>query len=154
VGLGLSGVVALALNDPTVIVVGAVGIIVVLGTALSLSRAGTLHDEIGGDGLVTESTSAATLSPHALEEERTEEIRQLIQARSDRRVRQGLEPLDVDGEIERLLAAERGPGQHDPAVIEEIRQLAVARNARRERRGEAPLDVDDEVRRTLQELDQ
>ncbi len=82
------------------------------------------------------------------------EIRQLIQARSDRRVRQGLEPLDVDGEIERLLAAERGPGQHDPAVIEEIRQLAVARNARRERRGEAPLDVDDEVRRTLQELDQ
>ena len=104
-------VVALALNDPTVIVVGAVGIIVVLGTALSLSRAGTLHDEIGGDGLVERVNECRDALPAALEEERTEEIRQLIQARSDRRVRQGLEPLDVDGEIERLLAAERGPGR-------------------------------------------
>jgi hypothetical protein len=154
VSLGLAAIAALALSDPTVVVVGAVAIIVVLGTALSLSRTGSLHDDIGAGGMVTETTRSAALSPQALDDERTEEIRQLIQARSDRRVRQGLEPLDVDGEVGRLLAAERGPASHDPALVEEVRQLAVARNARRERRGEPPLDVDDEVRRTLQELDQ
>jgi len=143
---------SLALGDPTVVVVGAVAVIVVLGTALSLSRVGTAHEEIGAGGIGGDANAPAPVTPQALDEERTDEIRQLLQARSDRRERQGLEPLDVDAELGRLLEAERGPASHDPALVEEVRQLVIARNARRERRGEEPLDVDAEVLRTLQEL--
>jgi hypothetical protein len=148
----LPALLAVALDDPTVIVVGAVALIVVGGTALSLSRTGVLHDEIGADGLAGEAGGAAP-SAAQLDAERDEEIRQLLQARSDRRVRQGLEPLDVEAEMSELLGAGHA-ASHDPALIEEVRQLVVARNARRERSGEAPLDVDAEVLRTLQELGQ
>ena len=34
----------------------------------------------------------------------TKEVRQLVVARNERRGRQGLEPLDVDAEVERTLA--------------------------------------------------
>src|SRR5215216_5880400 len=63
-------------------------------------------------------------------EVREEEIRQMIQARSDRGVAKGREALDVDAEVEKLLASESsGPSlAGDKALREEIRQLVVARN--------------------------
>ena len=93
---------------------------------------------------------------HAVSAEvREEEIRQMIQARSDRGVAKGREALDVDAEVEKLLASESGgPGlAADAGLREEIRQLVVARNERRQRQGKKPLDVEKEIERQLRELE-
>jgi hypothetical protein len=87
-------------------------------------------------------------SPAALAEQ-AEEVRQLVQAKSDRRQARGEAPLDVDAEVQALL---RPPGVDDPELREEVRQLVIARNERRARRGEEPLDVDAEVERQLRDL--
>ena len=88
-------------------------------------------------------------------EVREEEIRQMIQARSDRGVDKGRKPLDVDAEVEKLLASESGGPSlaGDKALREEVRQLVVARNERRERQGKKPLDVEKEIARQLSELE-
>ena len=78
----------------------------------------------------------------------------MLGARSERLVRGGQAPLDIDAEVARLLAPAAGaPSSRDAALVEEVRQLVVARNERRVRQGLEPLDVDGEVSRTLQELD-
>jgi hypothetical protein len=87
--------------------------------------------------------------------EREEEIRQMVQARSDRGVARGREALDVDAEVEKLLAADTaGPSLgEDRALRDEVRQLVIARNERRQRQGKEPLDVEREVDRQLRELE-
>jgi hypothetical protein len=87
-------------------------------------------------------------SPAALAEQ-AEEVRQMIQARSDRRVARGEAPLDVDAEVAALL---RPPGADDPELREEVRQHVIAANERRVRAGDAPLDVEAEIDRRLREL--
>jgi hypothetical protein len=88
-------------------------------------------------------------------EVREEEIRQMVQARSDRGVARGREALDVDAEVEKLLAADTGGPRlgDDRALREEVRQLVVARNERRQRQGKEPLDVEQEIERQLRELE-
>ncbi len=88
-------------------------------------------------------------------EVREEEIRQMVQARSDRGVAKGRQALDVDAEVERLLATEGGgPGLGaDRGLRQEVRQLVVARNERRQRQGKKPLDIEREVERQLRELE-
>ena len=83
------------------------------------------------------------------------EIRQMLQARSDRQVRRGGEALDIDAEMALLEQPAGGPGvgKHDAGLTEEVRQLVMARNERRLRSGEDPMDVEEEVQRTLDELD-
>src|SRR4051794_22161853 len=81
--------------------------------------------------------------------EQAEEVRQMIQARSDRGEARGEAPLDVDAEVAALL---RPPGGNDPELREEVRQLVIARNERRARRGEDPLDVEAEIDRQLRDL--
>ena len=93
---------------------------------------------------------------HAVSAEvREEEIRQMVQARSDRGLAKGREALDVEAEVEKLLATESsGPGLGaDRGLREEVRQLVVARNERRQRQGKEPLDVDQEIDRQLRELE-
>jgi hypothetical protein len=87
-------------------------------------------------------------SPAALAEQ-AEEVRQLVQAKSDRREARGEAPLDVDAEVQALL---RPAAADDPELREEVRQLVIARNERRARRGEEPLDVEAEVDRQLRDL--
>ena len=88
--------------------------------------------------------------------EREADIRQLVQARHDRGLARGEPPLDVDAEVERLMAldpaAQPEEEQQDAALREEVRQLVVARNERRASRGEPPLDVEAEVHRQLRDL--
>ena len=79
--------------------------------------------------------------------QREAEIRQMLEARSARRVRRGGEPLDVDAEFAALTR-----GALDPGIAVEVRQLVEARNARRVRQGKEPLDVEAEVARRLREL--
>ncbi|MGN6372974.1 MAG: hypothetical protein ACTHM1_08270 [Solirubrobacteraceae bacterium] len=157
----------------TFVVVGAVALFTLVGVISWLSG-GSVYDSIGEGGL-TAGAGQGGMPPgpapgsEAERIEREQEIRQMLQARSDRLVRGGGEPLDIDAELARLSEPgqgaadwpepDRGPGEptpagkHDAGLAEEVRQLVVARNERRVRRGEQPLDVDAEVQRTLTELD-
>ena len=78
--------------------------------------------------------------------ERDTEIRQLLEARNERRARRGEAPIDVEQELARLTTP--APAI-DPALREEIRQLVVARNHRRVRAGKPPLDVEAEIEREI-----
>jgi hypothetical protein len=78
------------------------------------------------------------------------EIRQMVEAKSHRRVARGQAPLDVEAEI----AALTKPAEtvHDAALRDEVRQLVIARNERRARQGKEPLDVETEIDRQLRDL--
>ncbi|HWY18248.1 MAG TPA: hypothetical protein VNY27_06000 [Solirubrobacteraceae bacterium] len=150
-----------------IVVFGAVGLSIVMSIVFLLSR-GSMYDEIGAGGLPDQDESPGTGAPSfgqgmtgyetslgaaPAQAEREREIRQLVQARSERRVRRGEAPLDVDAEVARLTAAQPASTGHDPGIAEEVLQLVVARNERRERQGLEPLDLEAEVQRTLAELD-
>ena len=148
-----------------IVVFGAVGLSVVMSIVFLLSK-GSAYDEIGQGGLSGEGeqpdppplggrtvSREGSLGMHP-ERERTErekEIRQMLQARSERRVRRGEPALDIDAEVAKLTAPSAST-QHDPGIAEEVLQLVVARNERRERQGLEPLDIEAEVQRTLAEL--
>lgn len=142
---------------------GTVFIIVVLvalplGAIVFAMGAGGALQKIGkGDFALEQDFPQSSQGPvHAVSAEvREEEIRQMIQARSDRAVAKGREALDVDAEVEKLLASESGGAglSTDRGLREEVRQLVVARNERRLRQGKQPLDVDEEIDRQLRELE-
>lgn len=142
---------------------GTVFIIVVLvalplGAIVFAMGAGGALQKIGkGDFALEQDFPQSSQGPvHAVSAEvREEEIRQMIQARSDRGVAKGREALDVDAEVEKLLASDSGGAglSADRALREEVRQLVVARNERRLRQGKEPLDVDEEIDRLLRELE-
>jgi hypothetical protein len=142
---------------------GTIFIIVVLvalplGALVFAMGAGNALQKIGkGDFALEQDFPASSQGPvHAVSPDvREEEIRQMVQARSDRGVAKGRAALDVDAEVEKLLAADTaGPSLGDDrALREEVRQLVVARNERRQRQGKEPLDVDSEVDRQLRELE-
>jgi hypothetical protein len=81
------------------------------------------------------------------------EARQMLEAKSYRRLRRGEQPLDVDAEVAALLDTELSqPGKKrglDEKLRAEVRELVIARNERRMRRGDEPLDVDAEVERQV-----
>jgi hypothetical protein len=117
-----------------------------------------LYDHIGQGGLSREGDFPGDAPPPAADSpaaraEQEQEVRQMLNARSDRLVRSGQPALDVDAEVARLLAPPPASRGHDAGLVEEVRQLVVARNERRARQGLAPLDVDAEVAQTLKELD-
>jgi hypothetical protein len=142
---------------------GTVFIIVVLvalplGAIVFAMGAGNALQKIGKGGFALEQDfPQSSQGPvHAVSAEvREEEIRQMIQARSDRGVAKGREALDVEAEVEKLLSSESGGAglSTDNALREEVRQLVVARNERRQRQGKEPLDVDEEIDRQLRELE-
>jgi hypothetical protein len=147
------------------VVFGAVGISIVMSLVFLLTgrrSGGGIYDEIGAGGLsrdsdyaggqlIEDSSPPAPDSP-AARAEREREVRQLLSARSERRVRRGEPALDIDAEVARLLDPPQRPRAQDAGLTEEVRQLVVARNERRRRRGLEPLDVDTEVARALEEL--
>ena len=129
-----------------------------LGAFVFARGAGGALKQIGkGQFAMEEDFPQSSSGPiHAVSAEvREEEIRQMVQARSDRGVAKGREALDVDAEVETLLAAGSvGPSlAGDRELREEVRQLVVARNERRERQGKEPLDVEQETERQLRELE-
>ncbi|HKT84332.1 MAG TPA: hypothetical protein VJQ84_10895 [Solirubrobacterales bacterium] len=81
------------------------------------------------------------------------EARQMLEAKSYRRLQRGEEPLDVEAEVAALLDTElSAPGKKrglDEKLRSEVRELVIARNERRMRRGEEPLDVETEVERQV-----
>jgi hypothetical protein len=82
------------------------------------------------------------------------EVRQMLEAKAERRRERGGPEIDVEAESARLLAAaaEAPAAARDEALRAEVRQLVVARNERRRRQGLEPLDVEAETTRQLAEL--
>ena len=127
--------------------------------AISFIGAGEAFKQIGRGPLSIEQDfpqgptggPSAPISP----EVREAEIRQFLEAKSYRLASRGEQPLDVDAELERILADERGSGSlmRDAQLVSEVRQLVEASNARRIRMGREPLDVAAEVKRQLAELE-
>ena len=136
-------------------------LVVVIGGALvavfTFLGTGKLYDQIGRGGLSLRedddgrggTIGGGPPSAAVAAGERDDEIRQLLNARNERRVRRGEAPVDVEAELKRLTASTI---DIDPALREEIRQLVVARNERRARAGKEPLDVDAEIERQVREL--
>jgi hypothetical protein len=77
------------------------------------------------------------------------EARQMLEAKSYRRLRRGEPPLDVEAELASLLAGDGAPPPQDEKLRNEIRELVVAHNERRMRGGQEPLDVAAETERQL-----
>lgn len=132
------------------------GVVLVSVVVAVLSLRGDRHEHIGAGGLFEEESRGsrsmkAPPTSSVLAAERDEEMRQMLTARNERRLRQGKEPLDVDAELRRLLAAPAA-GAADPALRAEVKDLVEARNARRVRQGKEPLDVEAEVERQLRDV--
>jgi hypothetical protein len=160
------------------VVFGAVALSIVMSLVFLLGK-GSAYDQIGEGSLTGSSqptgdtegdpphghpqeppesmpllADTALLGPSARERgERELEIRQMVTARSERRVRRGEPALDVEAEVARLTAVEPSSApRRDEELLQEVLQLVVARNERRERQGLEPLDIEAEVARTLAEL--
>ena len=135
----------------TVLIV--VSLVAVIVAALSFWGSGRIYKGLGRSGQFSMDEPDARPAPRpqspAAQAEAREEIRQMLEAKSDRRVARGQAPLDVEAELESLTAPQT---PRDAALREEVRQLVVARNERRLRQGKAPLDVEEEVERQLREL--
>jgi hypothetical protein len=159
-----------------IVVFGAVGLSIVMSIVFLLGK-GSVYDQIGQSGLTGEPDGPHEDPPHGMpaedfpgafpgagegsllgspvheHAEREREIRQMVQARSERLVRRGEPPLDIDAEVARLTAIEpTSAPERDQGIAVEVLQLVVARNERRERQGLEPLDIETEVARTLAEL--
>ena len=113
---------------------------------VSLIRSGKTWEDFGKGRFLLDSEVPRGPQPGsaAAAFERDDEIRQLLEARNERRRRRGEAPLDVEQELGRLTAP-----LVDPALRAEIRELVIARNHRRVRAGKAPLDVDAEIEREI-----
>ena len=140
---------------------GAIFIIVVLvalpiGAIVFATGAGGALKEIGKGAFAIEQEPPPRpgATPAISGAVREEEIRQMVQARSDRAVARGEKPRDVDAEVAELLASDRQSHLGaDPALREEVRGLVIARNERRQRQGKKALDVEAEIDRQLAELE-
>jgi hypothetical protein len=125
--------------------------------ATAFARSGPAWRGIGKGRFAIEQelppTRMAQPQPPVDREIQETEARQMLEAKSYRRMRRGEEPLDIEAEVARLLDSPgaAGPGV-DEKLREEVRQLVVARNERRMRRGEEPLDVERETERQLADL--
>lgn len=140
-----------ALGTETVLLI--VVLVAVPLAAILFAGAGGALKEIGRGSFAMEHeeprrAAAPAPVPRAVQ---AEEVRQMLQARSDRQVARGEPPLDVEAEAGKLLGSST-PAGHDRALREEVRQLVIARNERRLRKGEEPLDVEAEVDRQLRDL--
>jgi hypothetical protein len=136
-----------------IVIIGISILAIVVAVAASLASGG-LYERIGRGGLSMDGHEQRRQGPQpgsaAARAEADEEIRQLVEAKSDRRVARGQPALDVDAEIARL--TQTAPAPADEGLREEVRQLVVARNERRIRQGKEPVDVENEVDRQLRDL--
>src|SRR3954453_10143455 len=119
-------------------VVIVVAVVAVLVAVASYWGTGRIYSGLGREGGLdmTREPAAPSSGPEV-----QEEIRQMLEAKSDRRGGRGEPQLDVDAEPGALT---RDSGSADAGLREEVRQLVVARNERRLRQGKEPLDVDAE----------
>ncbi len=139
----------------TVLIV--VCVLAVIAAALSYRGAGGIYSGLGREGGMSMDGDeddgrrpAPAPQSAAASAEAREEIRQMLEAKNERRAARGQAPLDIEDELASLTAPQSAPA--DAGLRDEVRQLVVARNERRQRQGKPALDVDEEVERQLREL--
>jgi hypothetical protein len=143
-----------AIGSGTVLVL--ITLVVLPIAAVAFARSGGAWRRIGkGEfAIEQEPPPAAGAGPAQVDRVAQEaEARQMLEAKSYRRVKNGLAPLDVEAEVRRLLegAAPTATGI-DEELRDEVRRLVIAGNERRLRRGEEPLDVEAETKRQLSDF--
>ena len=135
-----------------IVIIGISLLAIVVAVVASLASGG-LYERIGRGGLSMdghEQTRGPKAGSAAAKAEADEEIRQLVEAKSARRVARGQAPLDVDAEIAAL--TQPAAPVVDDELRDEVRQLVLARNRRLVRQGKEPLDVETEIERQLRDL--
>jgi hypothetical protein len=139
------------------VIIGVSLIAIVIAVVATFASGGTsgLYERIGRGGLSMDSDEqerrpGPAPGSAAARAEANEEIRQLVEAKSNRRVARGEAPLDIDAEVAKL--TQTAPAPADEGLREEVRQLVIARNERRVRQGKEPVDVEAEVDRQLRDL--
>jgi hypothetical protein len=125
--------------------------------ASACANSGPAWESLGGPGVGIEKplppAPLAAPPPPVDPALQATEARQMLEAKSYRRRQRGEAPLDVEAELERLLASTGGPtGDLDEKLRAEVRLLVVARNERRMRTGAEPLDVEAETERQVAEF--
>jgi hypothetical protein len=123
----------------------------ILAGFAALISSGKTWDEYGKNLLVMDTDLRRGPAPGSAAAllERDTEIRELLEARNERRRRRGEPAIDVDAELKRLTVTHR-----DAELRAEIRDLVIARNARQARAGKPALDVDTEIEREIADLSQ
>jgi hypothetical protein len=141
----------MAIGNGTVLVL--ITLVVLPIAAVAFARSGGAWRRIGKGEFAIEQElpPQAAAGPAPVDRVAQEaEARQMLEAKSYRRMQSGLSPLDVDAEVKQLLA---GSDQEAPTIDaglrDEVRRLVIARNERRVRHGEEPLDVEAETERQL-----
>jgi len=131
------------------VVIFTVVIVATIVAIATLFMRGKAYEQIGRGGLSLRDEPDPRPAPTGAvaARERDDEIRQMLTARNERRVRRGEEPLDIEAELARLTKP-----AVDPGLEIEVRQLVIARNDRRLRQGKEPLDVETETDRQLRDL--
>jgi hypothetical protein len=135
-----------------IVIIGVSIAAIVIALAVTIASRG-MYERIGRGAFSLDTLdrpSGPEPGTPAARSEATEEIRQLVEAKSARRVARGQAPLDVEAEIAALTAS--APTAADAELREEIRSLVIARNERRMARGREPLDVEAEVERQIRDL--
>jgi hypothetical protein len=142
-----------AIDSGTVLIL--ITLIVVPIAAIAFAGSGGAWRRIGkGAFAIEQELPDAGPGPRPVDRATQEaEARQMLEAKSYRRVQNGLAPLDVEAEVRDLLAAggDEKPSL-DAELREEVRRLVIAGNERRARRGEEPLDVEAETERQLSDF--
>jgi hypothetical protein len=137
-------------------VLAAITLFILPIAAFSFIRSGPAWDEIGkGRFGVMHSMAAPRIAEPAQpldEAAQAAEARQMLEAKSYRRLQRGEPPLDVEAEMSLLLGSGPsggGKADLDEKLRAEVRELVIARNERRMRAGKEPLDVEAEVERQV-----
>ena len=144
----------MAIGSSTVLVL--ITLVVLPIAAVAFARSGGAWRRIGkGEfAIEQEPPPAPGAAPAPVDRVAQEaEARQMLEAKSYRRVKNGLAPLDVEAEVGRLLeGAAPTATDIDEELRDEVRRLVIAGNERRLRRGEEPLDVEAETERQLSDF--
>jgi hypothetical protein len=141
------------MDDFGTVLIGVVLVAIVVA-CLSYIGSGAIYEGLGRTGLSLDEPDlerGPVPGSPAAHAETQEEIRQMLEAKSDRREARGQAPIDVEAEMADLTTSPPG-APADAALRDEVRQLVQAGNERRTRRGERPLDVETEVERQLRDL--
>jgi hypothetical protein len=141
----------MAIDNGTILIL--IPLVVLPVAAFSFARSGGAWKRVGKGAFAIEQEPARRdPSPAPVDRAlQAAEARQMLEARSYRRQRRGLEPVDVEAELRELLDSAPEPTVDDE-LRAEVRRLVIASNERRLRRGEPALDVDTEVERQLSEF--
>src|SRR4051794_18066640 len=119
----------MAIDNGTVLVLITLAVVPV--AAIAFARSGGAWRQVGKGAFGIEAEPAPRKPPPAHVERALQEAeaRQMIEARSYRRVRSGQAPLDVETEVRQLLAQDDRPAPEvDGELREEVRRLVVVRN--------------------------